>query len=402
MLAPLVLVVLASGAPTPESSGTSWQPRNVGMEGWHFHPGPWMLMLHGFVNAAYISQEGPRGDDGSFQTDMLMFGAERPLGPGRLHLRAMASLEPTLGPRGYPLLLQTGETADGRNHLVDRQHPHDVAMELSARYSLPVTSGSAIFLYVGLPGEPALGPPAFMHRPSNGGNPLAPLAHHWMDSTHLTYGVVTAGVTTRHFKVDASAFRGREPDQDRWNIESPRLDSYSGRVTWNPTDAWSVQASAARLESPEALHPAIDVTRATASVAYSPRPGRVRVDALLAWGMNHKSQLLVDPVFPEYNPKRTTHAVLLEGALARGPLTGFLRAQWVEKDELFPRADAFSARVFPVLRVELGAARDLLVSGHFAFGLGGSVSLSTVPEYLEPDYGKTPWGFLVFGRMVVR
>jgi hypothetical protein len=361
-----------------------------------------MLMLHGFVNGAVAAQEGPRGEDGVFQTDMLMLSAERPLGAGRLALRAMGTLEPALGPRGYPLLLQTGETADGRNHLVDRQHPHDVAMELSARYSVPVSAGAAIFLYVGLPGEPALGPPAFMHRPSAGGNPLAPLAHHWMDATHQTYGVVTAGFSTASFKADASVFRGREPDQHRWNVEAPKLDSYSGRLTFNPAAAWSVQASVARLESPEALHPVIDVTRATASVAYSPRPGNLRVDALLAWGMNHKSQLLADPVFPEYDPKRTTNAVLLEAAVGRGPLTAFLRAQWVEKDELFPRADAFSARVFPVARVELGAARDLAVLGHFALGLGGSVSISAVPDYLEPEYGRAPFGFLAFGRVVVR
>jgi hypothetical protein len=314
----------------------------------------------------------------------------------------MASLEPALGPRGYPLLLQTGETADGRNHLVDRQHPHDLAMELSVRYRVPVASRVQAFVYAGLPGEPAIGPPAFMHRPSAGGNPVAPLAHHWLDSTHLTYGVVTAGVMTGGWKLDASVFTGREPDQHRWGIESPRLDSYSCRITWNPAPAWSVQASVGRLESPEALHPTVDVTRATASVAYSPRIRGLRVDALLAWGLNRKSRLLQPADFSSFNPRRDTNAVLLEAAVRRGPSTVFMRGEWTEKDELFTRADAFSARVFPVGRGQVGVHRDLLRGGPLALGLGGSASVHFVPSFLGPDYSKTPWAFLAFASAVLR
>jgi len=40
--------------------------------------------------------------------------------------RVMGSIEPVMGRSGYPLLLQTGETADGTTPLLDRQHPHDV------------------------------------------------------------------------------------------------------------------------------------------------------------------------------------------------------------------------------------------------------------------------------------
>ena len=120
-----------------------------------------------------------------------------------------------MGPAGYPLLLQSGETADGVTTLVDRQHPHDLPMELAATYARPVGQQSALYLYVAAVGAPAIGPPAFMHRSSGSLLPVAPITHHWFDSTHLTYGVVTAGfVASPKLKMEGSVFRGREPDQD--------------------------------------------------------------------------------------------------------------------------------------------------------------------------------------------
>src|SRR5580765_3870890 len=150
---------------------------------------------------------------------MGMAMARRTLGPGSLGLRSMISVEPaTIGKVGYPLLLQTGETADGRAPLIDRQHPHDFFMELAASYSHRLSEHSSLFAYVGLPGEPALGPPAFMHRFSGEDNPEAPISHHWLDSTHIAFGVVTVGYVLGGLKIEGSVFRGREPDQSRYNI----------------------------------------------------------------------------------------------------------------------------------------------------------------------------------------
>src|SRR4029079_13369360 len=147
---------------TRESSGTAWQPDSAPHQGYHFNAGPWQLMLHGMASLVYDDQGGPRGDEEVFSSNMLMLMGSRPAGPGRLGVRASLSAEPwTIGKGGYPLLLQTGETADGVTPLVDRQHPHDLFMELAATYSLPLSAGSSVFLYAGLPGEPALGPPAF-------------------------------------------------------------------------------------------------------------------------------------------------------------------------------------------------------------------------------------------------
>ena len=255
-----------------EASGTSWQPDSTPHDGRHWMRGPWMLMVHGFADLVWDSQGGERGDDKLFSGNMAMLLASRPLGAGTLGLRAMASLEPeTVGERGYPLLLQTGETADGETRLIDRQHPHDFLMELSASYSLPVGERGSVFGYLAMPGEPALGPPVFMHRFSGQENPEAPISHHWLDSTHITFGVATAGYVWDRFKLEGSLFTGREPDSERWNFDSPKFDSYSTRLSWNPTPDWALQASWGRVKSPEELEPDVDADRTTASVSYNHR-----------------------------------------------------------------------------------------------------------------------------------
>src|SRR5207344_2673260 len=143
-----------------------------------------------------------RGDTKTFITSMLMVMADRAVGEaGTLGLRAMVSADAAFGKGGYPLLFQTGETADGQTPLIDRQHPHDLFMELAATYSVPLSATSSVFGYAGLPGEPALGPPAFMHRASGDDNPEAPISHHWLDSTHVTFGVVTLGYVLGGFKL---------------------------------------------------------------------------------------------------------------------------------------------------------------------------------------------------------
>jgi hypothetical protein len=264
-----------------EASGTSWQPEKAGMDGLHAWTGSWRLMVHAEAFGVFTRQGGPRGGEQAFSTNMAMAAATRLLAGGAFTVRAMGSLEPLLGPRGYRLLLQTGETADGRTHLVDYQHPHDLAMELAAIYSHPIGGGTGAFVYVGSPGEPALGPPAFMHRGSAEEIPVAPLAHHWLDSTHISFGVVTAGLVRGPAKLEASVFNGHEPDAHRWNIERPRLDSWAARFTLNPRPWLSAQVSLARLRGPEILHPLIDVRRTTASVSYA-GGGRRRMEATVA------------------------------------------------------------------------------------------------------------------------
>jgi hypothetical protein len=285
---------------------------------------------------------------------MWMGMASRPLGPGRLGLRAMVSAEPwTIGRSGYPLLLQTGETANGHDPLVDRQHPHDLFLELSGSYSLPIGSDGSVFVYLGLPGEPALGPPAFMHRFSAMENPEAPLTHHWLDSTHITFGVATLGWVRGPLKLEGSVFTGRAPDQDRTNIESPKMDSWSGRVSFNPSAPWAFQASYGHLHSPEQLEPEVATDRTTVSAIYDRPLKDGNWQTTFAWGRNHRS------------PGTTTDGYLLESAATCGRSTLFARAEKLGNDELFGHSfeetgDSRAGKVFTVGKFSLGTLYDLI------------------------------------------
>lgn len=373
-----------------ESSGTSWQPDSALMEGIHLMRGPWMLMIHGFADLVYDHQGGPRGDEKVFGPTMGMLMAQRPAAGGTFGARAMLSVDPgTVGKTGYPLLLQTGEAADGRP-LIDRQHPHDLFMELAATYSHPIGGdrGSA-FVYAAIPGEPALGPPTFMHRFSGTEMPEAPISHHWLDSTHISFGVITGGVTWDGFKLDASAFRGREPDEHRWNIEEPSLDSYSARLQYNPTANWSLQASSGHLNSPEELEPDVDLWRSSASLTYN----RVRTDGAwqttFAWGRNDKTD------------QEPQDAFLLESTLRAGRHTVFARGEHVAKDELF-EDEPLSHQVFEVQRLTVGYLFDFVRASHLAGGIGGLVSFIGIPDTLSSDYGGRPVSYMVFVRAQVR
>src|SRR5881409_4322961 len=171
--------------------------------------------------------------------------------------RLMMSLDPlTEGGRGYPLLFQTGESWNDES-LHDRQHPHDLFDELSLSLSRKFDYDLSAYVYFGYPGEPALGPPTFMHRRSAMDDPDAPISHHWQDSTHVTFGVATAGLVWSRFggiKIEGSIFTGREPDENRYDFDQPEFDSYSGRISWNPTRNLALQdRKSTRLNSSHSL-----------------------------------------------------------------------------------------------------------------------------------------------------
>ncbi len=374
---------------TREASGTSWVPDSSPLEGMHEMGDPWTTMAHANVNAIYDRQGGPRGDTKTFASSMFMAMAQRPAAGGTLGLRGMFSLDPLMGKSGYPELLQTGETADGQHGLIDRQHPHDLFVELAASYSRPLSSDSALFGYVGLPGEPALGPPTFMHRFSGMDNPEAPIAHHWLDSTHISYGVATLGYVVDRWKLEASAFHGREPDQHRYDIETGALDSASARLSFNPTSAWAMQASYGRLHSPESLEPDIDVERSTASVIYNTEVQGKVWQTILAWGRNAPSEGV------------TTNAYLLESAFSiERAHTVFGRFEQVAKNELFREDDARTHDIFLVSKLSLGYVYDFPVEGHLRFGIGGLVSGYWLPKELESVYDR-PRSYMIFARLKI-
>lgn len=368
-----------------QGSGTARLPMTDFMNhGLHVPLGEGALMLHGYLWGVYTDQSGPRGDDKLYAQSMAMLTYQRPFEGGQFTARTMLSAEPAMRHDGYPSLFATGEVAYGQP-LVDRQHPHDLVMELAARLDLDVADGTRAFLYGGPVGEPALGPSAFMHRGSARYNPEAPITHHWFDSTHITYGVVTAGVALEHLQLEASAFRGREPDEHRWNIERPRLDSWSARASWSPSPSWLVQASYGELDEPEEQHPGEDEHRFTASAHYSTGRGlsamagfsakdRVPGETLTAW-------------LGEVNWDIDRHH------------TAFGRVENVANDELFPDpADPLHDTAFRVTKLQAGYAYRLPF-GPVNLALGGTVSTFLKPDALDAAYGRHPMGYTVFARL---
>lgn len=375
---------------TREASGTAWQPDASTHAGVHGEAGGWSTMAHAAVNLTYDSQSGPRGDDKAFVSGMVMGMARRDLAPGTtLQLRAMLSPDPLMGARGYPLLLATGETADGKTALVDRQHPHDLFMELSASLSWRLAPKTSAFVYAGLPGEPAFGPPAFMHRLSILDSPEAPIAHHWLDSTHITFGVVTAGVIYDTVKLEASRFRGREPDEHRYNIETGALDSTAVRASWNPSRNWSLQASWADVKSPEELEPDKNVRKWSASAIYTrPFGDGGWWSTTAAWGRRTSDDGDLD-------------AWILESAVKpNAAWTIFARGERTQNDELVFAA-GHHGPAYTVGKASIGAIRDWTIAPHTKLGLGGLYSVNWVPSDLKPVYGGTPHGAMAFLRLKI-
>lgn len=372
-----------------DATGTSWMPSSTEMPGIHRSADKWLLMIHGYLMAIYDDQGGPRGDTAFFSENMFMCTAQKDIGRGTFALRNMISLEPaTIECKGYPLLLQTGETCNGRTPLIDRQHPHDFLMELAALYTIRFSEKNSLFGYFGYPGEPALGPPAFIHRFSSFFNPEAPIMHHWLDSTHITFGVATLGFVHDWVKIDASIFTGREPDQHRWNFDKPRFDSYSIRFSVNPTKNIAAQVSYGFLKSPEQLQPGVNTERTTASISYNKATDSSNWQITAAWGRNHN------------HPGRVLNGTLLESAIQiRDRHVLFGRAEYVRKDDLFLPPNPQVNKAFNVGKVDLGYIFEFPCIPYTLWGVGAVGSASFVPHSIRSAYDGTPLSYMAFLRI---
>ena len=371
------------------SSGTGWQPASVPERIWMTSRANWDLMLHGQLFLTYNQQGGPRGAGKAESVNYLMFMEQHRLGPGTLLLREMFSAESLTSPHpGFPELFQTGETYHGQP-LVDHQHPHNVFAELAALYTVPLNEKVLWLLYGGPSAEPALGPVTYLHRESASENPAAPLSHHLQDSTHTSFGVVTTGFVIDRFKIEGSAFNGREPNEERWSIQLAPLDSWSFRGSVAPTANWTAQYSYGRLVHPEALEPG-DQRRQTASVEYN-RPLSGGILGQGSWAIS----VIWGRVQKEFE-NSPLNSYLLESTLNfRQENYAYTRLELADKDELFPGTAAFSR----IGAYTFGGVRDLLQSHHWQLGLGADVTFYSKPAVLDTAYGGGPVSFHVFLRV---
>ncbi|MEA2203780.1 MAG: hypothetical protein QOE77_556 [Blastocatellia bacterium] len=379
------------------ASGTSWAPVSTPMYMWHKVSGDWLLMLHGEAKIGVNSQGGPRGVTKFESANWIMPMAFHKLAKGTLQLRGMFSIEPFTFPRGgSPLLFQTGETYQG-DPLIDRQHPHDLFMELSAQYTHPLGERGTWFAYIGYPGEPALGPPAFMHRASASENPSATLAHHLQDATHISFGVFTTGVTYRWFKLEGSIFNGHEPDEERYDFDSGAWDSRSARLSFAPNRNWAMQLSYGFLRSPEASEPHTDIRRTTASLHYNKPFARGNWASSFIWGRNHATG---------EGEVHNVNGYTLESTVNfhdRNYL--YTRLELVDKNELLRATDRALLGItddHPTFRIgafTFGGARDVWNTDKISMAIGSDVTFYSKPAVLDQLYGGQPVSWKLFLRL---
>jgi len=371
-----------------EASGTAWLPDTTPMYAVHWQHGAWQLMAHENAFVQFLHESGDRGADQFGSINWMMGMTQRNAGNGRVVFRGMFSLEPwTIRGCGYPDLLASGEQCKGET-IHDRQHPHDLLMEMSAEYDAPLKGAMRWQVYGGPVGEPALGPVAYPHRISAMPNPLAPISHHWLDSTHITFGVVSGGVYANRWKAEASVFNGREPDDKRADFDFGAFDSFSGRLWFLPSSKLALQVSAGKLTEAEASEDGgvgIDVTRATASATYH---SAIRDNSIWAttigWGRNEESG-------------HASNALLIETNLTLDERnTWFGRFETASKTA-HDLAVAVSADPFTVAKLQGGYTRYLSAWRGLKPGVGASLSVGIVPKSLELTYGnRMNAGFGVF------
>lgn len=366
-------VAEAPAAPNPDPMATmeSMQPMDH-----------WMAMVHGYAFLTANRQGGPSGGREFESQNHFMLMATKKWAGGKLSLLGTFSLEPaTIPAEGSRELFQRGETYHNIL-LVDRQHPHDLFVQLAAAWDRELGSAGKLRLYLAPIGEPALGPVAYPHRLSASENPTAPLSHHNQDSTHIAADVVSVSWSPSIFTLEASAFHGREPDENRWDIEQGRIDSYSGRLWIRPTPELSVQFSSGHLEHPEKLESGSQ-TRTTGSVQYQVSTPGGFVAATLGAGKNQTS------TGPEWGN-------LFELTWKFGE-KNFLygRAESVDRDlyELrnkVQRPDGVAPRRTSVQSATLGFVRDVDWLSGLETGLGADATVYRFSSKLDSVYGAHP------------
>jgi hypothetical protein len=351
----------------------------------------WRFGFDGVAFGTFNRQGGRRGEKEFRSQNWIMAMAMRPLQRGMLTLTGGLSAEPlTVGKAGYSEIFQVGEAYRGLQ-VTDRQHPHDLIMQLAAAWRAPL-AGQVSYTLAGGVGEPALGPPAFIHRASSAENPSAPLSHHIFDSTHITFGVVTLGLDRGPLAIEGSVFRGREPDEDRYDFDFGELDSWSARLWFRPRPEWAIQGSYGYLHEPEELEPG-DQRRTNASVSWFRQGGGSNFTAVTA------------AVGRNVRPFSTVQALLLEFTRQWGRTSVFSRYEALSVETeilLFPQIvhrPHPGELVDPVQELTSGIVRDVADIRGFQIGIGGDVVFYRVPEFLQVTHDPRPVSFHMFVRL---
>jgi hypothetical protein len=379
-----VLLVCLIAAPAlgqePDPQPPDHQHMNMEASGWSWS-------ADGNVFAGYNYQQRKFADVWAFESQNWgMLAGTHKAGAGALTIHGMLSLEPaTIAPLGSPQVFQTGESYQGQP-LINLQHPHDFLMDLGVTYRIP-SHGVTYMFEADLAGAPALGPVAYMHRESARDNPQAPLGHHEMDSTHVSAGVITGGVQIGHVTFEASTFRGEEPsDDNRWNIETPRLDSWSARAGWRD-GPWSAQVSGGYLHDPEWFE-GVNVTRLTASAGFDGAVHSRPLAVTVVWGQNREYNFALNALLAEWDWR------------IAGPSTLYGRAESTDKEIFdlgFHPLGLINPKISHVDALTVGYLFDIPRLTRSRWGIGADITVYAISADLIEAYG-SPHSYHVFLR----
>ena len=337
----------------------------------------WQVMQDGVIHLEFNDQGSPRGGQEFVAPNWWMLMAQRKTTHGTIALSGMLSLDAaTVGADGYREIFQAGEVFQGQP-IVDRQHPHDLFMQTAATWMTTVSGSTGLALTGALSGAPALGPLAFMHRESAFDNPMAPLSHHTFDATHVSFGVVTAGVSRGKWTVEGSVFNGREPDDNRWDFDFGPLDSVSARVWYRPNTAWALQVSTGHLVDPEQAEPG-NIERTTATASWTRTRGHDVTSITAGYGRNDTDH-------------GDRQAVFVEGARHSGRNTIYARLEVLQPE--------FADTSAVLAAFSVGGVHDVFSQLGVEGGVGAGVTFHATPAELQPDYGAHPVSFQVFFRV---
>jgi len=160
-----------------------------------------------------------------------------------------------------------------------------------------------------------------------------------------------------------------------------KFNSYSWRLSFNPSKAWALQFSQAYIKSPEALHPEENIWRYTASAMYATpvsMNGKYFISTFV-WGMN------------DLGKNDREHSVLLEGVQQLPKQAIYGRYEFVQKSaEELVLEDEYGDKLFNIHKLTLGTNRQLFDIGPIQFLGGIQASINVPPNTLQNLYGKAP------------
>jgi hypothetical protein len=353
-----------------------------------------MLMVHGNLFGTRIWEQGPRAQDAWASTSMVMTDLGTTIGDRQyLNVDLMLTAEKwTFPDRGYPLLLQIGESNQQGVPFIDDQHPHSspiMGLTFSDTLSFE-NQANYVKVFFAPRAEATDGPIAFMHRTTAMVNPDVPLGHHvGQDVGHISSTVLGAALQLGATRIEASTYHGAEPDPEAVDLPLGTPDSVSVRLVEQFSPSVLAMISAARVNSPEPDQSNIAFENRYSTSAYwqhSLGQDWNFYDSLI-YGLttqydhaDYLSSFTEEFLFKGDRPRIWGRIEVLQRTLSELAITGLNS----------PNSGRWTAAF------TLGYTHAIAQISGTELGVGGSATKDILPSEFSSAYGGNPWSGKVF------